>query len=47
MVACLEEIAYSMGYIDRDQLMKLAEGSKKSSYGQYLMKILQDEAYPR
>jgi glucose-1-phosphate thymidylyltransferase len=47
MVACLEEIAYSMGYIDHDQLMKLAEGSKKSSYGQYLMKILQDEAYPR
>jgi len=33
MVACLEEIAYTMGFIDRAQLEKLIEGQKKSSYG--------------
>jgi glucose-1-phosphate thymidylyltransferase len=43
MVACLEEIAYSMGFIDRAQLEKLIEGQKKSSYGQYLQGLLQHE----
>ena len=36
-VACLEEIAYEMGYIDRGQLLKLAEPLKKNQYGQYLI----------
>jgi len=37
-VACLEEIAYEMGYISKDQLMVLAEPLKKNQYGQYLLK---------
>lgn len=36
-VACLEEIAYEMGYIDKQQLLALAEPLKKNSYGQYLI----------
>jgi glucose-1-phosphate thymidylyltransferase len=43
MVACLEEIAYSMGYIDAKQLEKVIEGQKKSSYGQYLQNLLHQE----
>jgi glucose-1-phosphate thymidylyltransferase len=38
-VACLEEIAYRYGYIDREQLLKLAEPLKKNHYGEYLIKI--------
>lgn len=37
-VACLEEIAYEMGYISKEQLLKLAEPLKKNQYGQYLIK---------
>jgi glucose-1-phosphate thymidylyltransferase len=36
-VACLEEIAYEMGYINRTQLLELAEPLKKNGYGQYLI----------
>ena len=38
-VACLEEIAYSMKYINKEQLNKLAEPLKKNGYGQYLLKL--------
>ena len=38
-VACLEEIAYRMKYIDKTQLKKLAEPLKKNGYGQYLLKL--------
>ena len=38
-VACLEEIAYNMKYIDKTQLNKLAEPLKKNGYGQYLLKL--------
>jgi glucose-1-phosphate thymidylyltransferase len=38
-VACLEEIAYNMKYIDTAQLKKLAEPLKKNEYGQYLLKL--------
>ena len=38
-VACIEEIAYRMGFIDKEQLLKLAEVFKKSDYGQYLMRL--------
>lgn len=38
-VACLEEIAYRNGYINREQLIALAEPLKKNHYGQYLLKI--------
>lgn len=37
-VACLEEIAYEKGYINREQLLGLAEPLRKSSYGEYLIK---------
>lgn len=37
-VACLEEIAYDMGYINKEKLLKLAEPLKKNQYGQYLVK---------
>ncbi len=36
-VACLEEIAYEMGYITKEQLLYLAEPLKKNQYGQYLI----------
>ena len=36
-VACLEVIAYEMGYISKDHLLKLAEPLKKNGYGQYLI----------
>ena len=36
-VACLEVIAFQMGYIDKAQLLKLAQPLKKSGYGQYLI----------
>ncbi|HHT9139504.1 MAG TPA: glucose-1-phosphate thymidylyltransferase RfbA [Candidatus Tripitaka californicus] len=39
-VACIEEIAYRLGYIDKDQLLKLAEPFKKNGYGQYLLGLL-------
>ena len=41
-VACLEEIAYKRGWIDKEQLKKLAEPMIKNSYGQYLMKYAED-----
>ena len=36
-VACIEEIAFDMGYISKDQLLLLAEPLKKNAYGQYLI----------
>ncbi|WP_068471664.1 glucose-1-phosphate thymidylyltransferase RfbA [Saccharicrinis aurantiacus] len=40
-IACLEEIAYKMGYIDAEQVKKLAEPLKKNAYGQYLLKLVE------
>jgi len=37
-VACIEEIAYEMGYITKEQLIELAQPLKKSQYGQYMLK---------
>jgi glucose-1-phosphate thymidylyltransferase len=39
-VACLEEIAYRMNYIDADQVKKLAKPLLKSTYGQYLLNLV-------
>jgi glucose-1-phosphate thymidylyltransferase len=39
-VACLEEIAFRMGYIDATRLAELAEPMRKSAYGQYLTDLL-------
>jgi glucose-1-phosphate thymidylyltransferase len=45
-IACLEEIAYLKGYIDREQLLKLAEPLKKNQYGQYLIDIANQKKRP-
>ena len=44
-VACPEEIAYRLGYIDADQLRALAAKIAKSTYGQYLLRILEETVY--
>jgi len=44
MVACLEEIAYRMGYITARDLERLAQGMQSSAYGQYLLRVLEQEA---
>lgn len=44
-VACLEEVAYRMGYIDKDQLRALAESLIKSDYGIYLSGLLDDPGF--
>lgn len=41
-ISCPEEIAYRQGFIDAEQLTRLAEDYRKSSYGQYLIKILRE-----
>lgn len=38
-IACVEEIAYREGWIDKEQLLKLAEPMKKTEYGQYMIQI--------
>jgi glucose-1-phosphate thymidylyltransferase len=43
MVACLEEIAYRMGYIDGAALARLARAMQASAYGQYLGRLLEQE----
>ena len=42
-VACLEEIAYRMGYIDKEQLIKLAQPLKKNDYGKYLLRLAEEK----
>jgi glucose-1-phosphate thymidylyltransferase len=44
MVACPEEIAFRLGYIDRDRLAGLIQSMTSSSYGQYLAHLLDHEA---
>ena len=41
-IACIEEIAYNMGYIDAEALRQAAEGLNKSGYGEYLLRIAQE-----
>ncbi len=42
-VACIEEIAYRMKYIDADQVKKLAEPFRKNGYGQYLLNLIKNK----
>ena len=42
-VACLEEIAYKRGWIDREQLRKLAEPMAKNDYGKYLLRRAEEK----
>jgi glucose-1-phosphate thymidylyltransferase len=44
-VSCPEEIVYRLGYIDADQLRSLAGKIAKSSYGQYLLRVLEETVY--
>jgi len=44
MVACLEEIAFRMGYISADDLRRLARAMETSTYGQYLFRVLEQES---
>lgn len=39
-IGCIEEIAYQQGFINKDQLLKIAEPLKKSGYGDYLMSLV-------
>lgn len=39
-IACLEEIAYKRGWINRDDIIRLAEPMKKNQYGQYLLNLI-------
>jgi glucose-1-phosphate thymidylyltransferase len=41
-IACIEEIAYRMGFIDAEQLQRLAKPLLKTKYGQYLLRVLAD-----
>lgn len=41
-IACIEEIAYRMGYIDKGQVRRLAESLKKNDYGKYLLRMIQE-----
>ena len=43
-VACLEEVAYRMGYIDAAQVRETAKAMKNNEYGQYLLRLLDEEA---
>jgi glucose-1-phosphate thymidylyltransferase len=43
MIGCLEEIAYRMRFITRDDLQRLAVAMKNSAYGQYLLRLVEDE----
>ena len=43
-IACPEEIAFKLGYIDVEQVQSIANGLKQNEYGKYLMKML-DEVF--
>jgi glucose-1-phosphate thymidylyltransferase len=43
-IACVEEVAYRMGFIDQEQLARLAEPLANSGYGLYLKRVLQESA---
>lgn len=41
-IACIEEVAFRMGYIDREQLIELAQPLKKNDYGQYILRLAEE-----
>lgn len=42
-IGCVEEVAHFMGYIDDEQLVKIAEPLRKSGYGEYLLNLLENK----
>jgi glucose-1-phosphate thymidylyltransferase len=46
-IACVEELAYRLGYITRDQLANLAEDMMQNDYGRYLLEIANDVENPK
>ncbi len=46
-VSCIEEIAYEMGYISKEQLIELAQPLKKNQYGQYLLRRANESSLQR
>jgi len=44
-VSCIEEIAFKQGYINREQLISLANPLSKNQYGKYLLKIAHEKSY--
>jgi glucose-1-phosphate thymidylyltransferase len=46
MISCPEEIAYRMGFINKQQFQKLAENFADNEYGQYLQSVIEDENFP-
>jgi glucose-1-phosphate thymidylyltransferase len=47
MVACLEEIAYHLGWISADDVSRIADPMKMNDYGRYLLRMLEQEAQAR
>jgi glucose-1-phosphate thymidylyltransferase len=45
-VSCIEEIAYRLGYIDREQLLRLAADFSKNDYGRYLQDLANEDGMP-
>jgi glucose-1-phosphate thymidylyltransferase len=45
-ISCIEEIAYRLGYIDRDQLLRLAAECSKNEYGRYLCDLANEDDLP-
>jgi dTDP-glucose pyrophosphorylase len=43
-IACIEEIAYRIGYISAEQVCRLAQPMQKNGYGQYLIEITKHES---
>jgi glucose-1-phosphate thymidylyltransferase len=44
-VSCIEEIAYKMGFIDKEQLLKLAQPLSKNQYGEYLLRLAEKQIF--
>ncbi len=44
-ISCPEEIAFKLGYIDREQVENIAAGLKQNEYGRYLIKMLNEKVY--
>jgi glucose-1-phosphate thymidylyltransferase len=43
MIGCPEEVAYRMGFIDREQLRELGKNMQHNSYGEYLLRLADEE----